>query len=260
MDRDRKKGQGNVRARGGERGRGGRQDAPGRGTSRPIETPGRGTPTSTRAAAERRGRGRGEDIPVSEGGRGSQPSGEEGRRSSRQFEDESMRRRRVRDDAERQSMSRGQERSGNEQWLAPGDTMRRLAREMTRAVGNWGLLPAQWMQWPAIEVLERGGQMVVRAELPGMRKEDVRVRVMDGALFLEGERRNEQRQEREDYYESEWSYGHFARRIPLPGPVNPDEVKARFENGVLEITLPVRTPATQDVPIESGMAGSSRGR
>jgi HSP20 family protein len=91
---------------------------------------------------------------------------------------------------------------------------------------------------PQIEVEERGNQLVVRADLPGLKKDDVKVEVNDTVMTISGERKEEREEKREGFYHSERSYGTFARRIPLPEGVNPDEVKAAFNNGVLEITMP----------------------
>lgn len=91
---------------------------------------------------------------------------------------------------------------------------------------------------PPLEVFERGNTMVVRAELPGVSKEDVNVEVEDGALTISGERRHEQEESREGYYHSERRYGAFSRSIPLPEGVDANQVEAKFRDGVLEITVP----------------------
>src|SRR5699024_7755539 len=97
------------------------------------------------------------------------------------------------------------------------------------------------MRWPAIETFDRDHQMVIRVELPGMRREDVRVRVVGDTLLIEGERRAEHEETREGMRRSEWSYGQFSRQIPLPGSdVDVDRLNARMKDGVLEITLPYR--------------------
>lgn len=95
--------------------------------------------------------------------------------------------------------------------------------------------------YPQIEVSERGGNLVVCADLPGMRKEDVHLEVHDDYLVLEGERRQESEQNQGGVYRSERSYGRFYRTIPLPDGVDPEQVKANFKDGVLEVTLPMPT-------------------
>jgi len=90
---------------------------------------------------------------------------------------------------------------------------------------------------PQIETFEREGQLVIRADLPGLSKDDVNVELTNDALTISGERHNENEEQREGYYRSERSYGSFYRQIPLPEGVNPEDAAATFSNGVLEITM-----------------------
>jgi HSP20 family protein len=94
---------------------------------------------------------------------------------------------------------------------------------------------AQWT--PQIEVFHRGNDLVVRADLPGMNKEDVNVEIGDHSITIQGERREEHEEEKEGWYRSERSYGSFYRTIPLPEGTITDSAKATFKNGVLEIVL-----------------------
>lgn len=105
---------------------------------------------------------------------------------------------------------------------------------------------------PQIDVFTRDGNLVVRADLPGVRKEDVRVEVEQDTLFLSGERRSEEREEREGYFRSERSYGSFQRAIPLPEGCDTHTVQASFDNGVLEVTLkaPEQKPRGRRVEIQ----------
>jgi HSP20 family protein len=139
---------------------------------------------------------------------------------------------------------------------SPFALMRRVAEDMDRMFESFGFgrgrfAPRFWSEpserfaepelavWaPEIEVFEREGQFVVRADLPGLKKEDVRVDVTDNALIIEGERRKEQEERREGFYRSERSYGRFSRAIPLPEGLDTEDVKAEFKNGVLEVRLP----------------------
>ena len=93
--------------------------------------------------------------------------------------------------------------------------------------------------YPQIEVSEKQGNLVVCADLPGLKKEDVQLEVHDDHLVLQGERRNESSQTEGGIYRTERSYGSFYRTIPLPDGVNPDQVRATFKDGVLEVTVPV---------------------
>jgi len=90
---------------------------------------------------------------------------------------------------------------------------------------------------PQIELQERDGKLIVRADLPGMSKDDVHCEIRNDMLILEGERKREQHDEQGGW--SERSYGRFLRSIPLPDGVNGDSAKASFDNGVLQITLDV---------------------
>ena len=93
--------------------------------------------------------------------------------------------------------------------------------------------------YPQIEVSEKQGNLVVCADLPGLKKEDVQLEVHDDRLVLQGERRNESSQTEGGLYRTERSYGSFYRTIPLPDGVNPDQVRATFKDGVLEVTVPI---------------------
>ncbi|HEX3250866.1 MAG TPA: Hsp20/alpha crystallin family protein [Pyrinomonadaceae bacterium] len=94
------------------------------------------------------------------------------------------------------------------------------------------------VEWvPRIEVLQRNGQFMVRADLPGLTKDDVTVELMDNVLTLSGERKEEKEEKGEGFYRSERSYGSFYRQIPLPEGAKTEDATATFRNGVLEITM-----------------------
>jgi HSP20 family protein len=90
---------------------------------------------------------------------------------------------------------------------------------------------------PQIETFQRGDEFVVRADLPGLTKDDVKVDITDDALTIEGERREEHEEDREGYYRSERSYGSFCRVVPLPEGAITDNANARFNQGVLEVVV-----------------------
>lgn len=92
---------------------------------------------------------------------------------------------------------------------------------------------------PQVEVFRRDGNLVVRADLPGVKKDDLQVDVDNDVLTVSGERFDEHEDRRDDFFRSERSYGQFFRAIPLPDGVKPEDVKATFTDGVLEITAPV---------------------
>jgi len=91
---------------------------------------------------------------------------------------------------------------------------------------------------PAVEIHQQNNELVVRADLPGMKKEDISVDVTDNAITISGERRQEQETEKSGFYRSERSYGSFSRTIKLPEGAMADQAKATFKDGVLEVRLP----------------------
>jgi HSP20 family protein len=106
-----------------------------------------------------------------------------------------------------------------------------------------------WM--PALDVYEKEGEMVIRVDLPGIDKKDVKVKVLDDILTIEGDRKLEKKIEEENYLCQEAFYGTFLRRIALPNPVEEYEIKATFLNGVLEICVPVKveTEKPKEIPV-----------
>ena len=146
---------------------------------------------------------------------------------------------------------------------SPFTFMRRFSEEMDRLFDDFGMgrgwlsptfergLPSSFREFgqsiwsPQVEVFERGGQLVIRADLPGLTKDDVKVELTDDAITISGERRQEQEENREGYFRSERSYGSFYREIPLPEGVKADNASATFRDGVLEITMPAPERAEQ---------------
>jgi HSP20 family protein len=103
---------------------------------------------------------------------------------------------------------------------------------------------------PKLDVFKKDGELMVKADLPGMKKEDVKVYLDDGDLVVEGERKVEYEVKDEDYYQKERTYGTFYRRLPLTFDVTPDKVTAQFTDGVLEVHLPIPVETkTEPTPI-----------
>ena len=103
----------------------------------------------------------------------------------------------------------------------------------------WRRLPIEARGWaPPIEVFEKEDKFVVKAELPGMKEEDIEVSVVGDTLIIKGERRAETEVKEEDYYCCERSYGSFSRLIALPSAVDANKIEASYEDGVLEVSLP----------------------
>jgi HSP20 family protein len=102
--------------------------------------------------------------------------------------------------------------------------------------------------WPAIEVDETADAVEVRAELPGLEKDDFRLEVVGDYLVLRGEKKREREEHREGFWYSECAYGAFTRWIPLPAAVVAERAQAKFRNGRLEVVLPKATPAKK-IPV-----------
>jgi HSP20 family protein len=146
---------------------------------------------------------------------------------------------------------------------SPFTFMRRFSEEMDRLFGDFGfgrgwLAPgfeggldrlgtlggASWA--PQVEVIERDNRLIVRADLPGMSKDDVQVDIDDNSLVIRGERKTEHEENKEGYYRSERSYGSFYRQIPLPRGVDTEDATAEFRNGVLEVVMPTTNRAREE--------------
>jgi HSP20 family protein len=102
--------------------------------------------------------------------------------------------------------------------------------------GNGGAAMRRWM--PAMDLVETDDHFVLRADLPGMSEEDIKIEFEDGTLTVSGERKAEHEAENEGYYRVERAFGAFSRSLTLPQGINPESVTANFDRGVLEIRVP----------------------
>lgn len=91
---------------------------------------------------------------------------------------------------------------------------------------------------PVVDIFDDGNEMVVKAEIPGIKKEDLCVDISENSLTISGEKKQEQKIDRQNYHRLECSYGSFSRSFSLPDNVIGDEAKASFQEGVLEIRIP----------------------
>ena len=108
----------------------------------------------------------------------------------------------------------------------------------------WEEMPkAERVFAPACDVYERGENVVVKCQIPGVKSEEVDIEVRENSVVLKGERKEEKEVKKENYYRRESAYGSFYRTIPLPVPVKTEKAVAEFEDGVLKITLPKAVPA-----------------
>lgn len=115
--------------------------------------------------------------------------------------------------------------------------------------------PAGARPWgPAVDIVENDKELVVSADLPGVKLEDVEVKIEDGTLTLSGSRKFENEDNKNGYHRIERSYGQFHRAFALPDSVDATKVAAGFDNGVLKVTLPkkeIARPRTVKVEIAS---------
>jgi HSP20 family protein len=117
-------------------------------------------------------------------------------------------------------------------WFNPGlwrNRTPRSLREITPAAIKWA---------PRMDVYDRDNAIVIEAELPGLKKEDVQVEVEGEDLVIRGESKAESEAKDEDYYRSERSFGSFYRRMQLPAGVTSDQIQATLKDGVLEVRVP----------------------
>ncbi len=160
------------------------------------------------------------------------------------------------------TLNRPQEGRGVRRWedpafsafASPFELMDRMGQEMDRwfdrLTGQSGfsrpfgfsrsspLVSGRTGAWvPRIEAGHKGDRFVVRADLPGLKKEDVNVELSDDAITIRGERREEHQEEREGYWRTEREYGQFHRTVPLPDGVIAESADATFKDGVLEISM-----------------------
>jgi HSP20 family protein len=138
----------------------------------------------------------------------------------------------------------------------PFSVMRRMTEEMSRVMEELGLAQADGGRttWaPAIEIAERDGALNVRAELPGLSPDDVSVDIAKDALVIRGERKVEREEKDRGVQRTERQYGFFYRTIPLPEGADVEHARAKFRDGMLEVTIPVPQQQEQrrSVPIES---------
>jgi HSP20 family protein len=126
---------------------------------------------------------------------------------------------------------------------------RYFAQPARRATEEDGFF-ADWA--PAMDVQETDQEYLVKADLPEVKKEDVKVDVQEGVLTIEGERKQEKEEKNKKFHRIERSYGKFVRRLAMPGDVDAAKAAAEFKDGVLQVHLPkspTSKPRTIDVKV-----------
>jgi HSP20 family protein len=137
-----------------------------------------------------------------------------------------------------------------------------MEREVERLVGDFFRKPSWGLTWPdrfrevgfrepAIEIYEEKDDVIIKADVPGMKKEDLDINISGTLLTIKGEKKQEEEVKKKGYYYSERSYGSFLRTIDLPKEVQIDKARAHFKDGVLELRLPKTEEAKRkDVKIK----------
>jgi len=104
---------------------------------------------------------------------------------------------------------------------------------------TWRRFPQEEMSWaPSMEIYEKDDGVVVRAELPGVKEDDIDISVTGDTLTIKGERKSSEEVKDEQYHRCEVCYGSFVRSVVLPQPVDAEKIEATYENGMLEIRVP----------------------
>ncbi len=137
--------------------------------------------------------------------------------------------------------------------LTPFEEMERRFEELFRR--PFSMLGPSWFPrlrmhemeevLPTVDIFEDGNDIVVKAELPGMKKGDIEVKLSDGTITISGEKKKEEKVEKRDYFRMERSYGSFSRAFNLPSEVQSEKAKAQFKDGILEIRVPKTEEAKQ---------------
>jgi HSP20 family protein len=127
-----------------------------------------------------------------------------------------------------------------------GSPSRRRGRQEAQQLAQWA---------PAMDVLTKDGNLLIRAELPGIKLEDVDITLQNGVLTISGEHKVDQEEERGGYHVRERRYGSFRRSMTLPEGTDESKIHARFEDGVLEVT--VEGAAVEQAPKRIEIEGSS---
>jgi len=153
-----------------------------------------------------------------------------------------------RSEATAEKPGRGLQRAAPAPMFHPFDAMERwfegmfparLRRRFGGGWPSWDELPAVFEdRMPSVDVVDRDNEILVRAEIPGVDKKDLDVSMTEDSVCIKGSVQHEKEEEKGEYYRRETASGSFARTVYLPGEVDTNKVKAKFKDGILEMTLP----------------------
>jgi HSP20 family protein len=139
-----------------------------------------------------------------------------------------------------------------EPWTGLSTLQREMNRLFEALSDDDGRHIAEQMTMPAVEVSDTPEAVIVKAQVPGMSKDEIQVTVTDDALTLKGERKEEEEKKEKTYYRREFRYGAFTRTVPLPVAVQAEKATAQLKDGVLAITIPKSEQAReQTIPIQA---------
>ncbi|MCL5023523.1 MAG: Hsp20/alpha crystallin family protein [Nitrospirae bacterium] len=129
-------------------------------------------------------------------------------------------------------------------WLSPFDEMERLFENVWSRPFPlfrsplWPEKIAEEEMAPSVDIYEEGNELVVKADLPGCKKEDIKIDIVENLMTITGEKKREEKASGEDYYRFERFHGSFTRTFELPIGMDTAKAKAHYENGVLEVRIP----------------------
>jgi len=163
---------------------------------------------------------------------------------------------------EKETKGRGLQRQGGGQWLSPFEEMDRLferffprgwLRPWRAEMPGWGELMPFEVRTPHVDLIDHEDELILRAEVPGVKKDDLDVSVSDDTVTIRGEVKHEAAEEEGEYYHREMTYGSFYRIIALPVGVDTEKCKVTFKDGILEMKLPkLEAAKRRKIEIEEG--------
>lgn len=134
----------------------------------------------------------------------------------------------------------------------PFSDLDRLHRELSRTAGKLGFDGEGVSFTPAVDIVEREDRVLLTADLPGVKQDDIEAKVHDGVLVLSGKREQSHREETDGYVYSERTYGSFMRQFRLGDNVDPEGINARFKDGVLTVEIPMKAEAApRQIPVKT---------
>ena len=148
--------------------------------------------------------------------------------------------------------------AGADPLLQMQQEMNRFFGDVFRGFGVPAIAGGRTTAVPRLNVSETDDAIRIEAELPGVAENDIRVELVDNVITIRGEKKEEQEDKDESYHVRECSYGTFARAVPLPFAVRPEQVQASFQNGVLTITVPksAARETVHQIEVKAGDAGA----